>query len=523
LTAAGTHDDRDVVPRWRPFGVTVRSGETVPLSRQDVRQSPADLFDLETAFKHWPGQHTASDLVGAALVSNTTTDAANAAAQYLLDTPNVSTDAAELAEALLKRTNLSGSDQGDVERPELDFDAVRRRARELRRIVRAEPRNAVRWADLALAHTVLGHPLQAERELRTALALVGPNRFLLRAATRLYVHLDRPDVAHDVLVRDVSVLADPWLAAAELATSALCGRSSRYMRQARRLVENTSGVAPLHLAELASQVATAELRAGHSRRAKQLMIVALRQPTDNALAQAEWASANGLTLDPASLDIPRTYEARALRFSHEGDWSAAAAAGMEWLADQPFAQEAAQFTSYAASVGAGDWKLAEIAARAGLVANPDDNMLRNNLTFALANQNRADEAATQFDRVQMGSMTKRDLAIHAATSGLIRFRCGDPCRGRALYRQGIESLHEVHETDLAALATAFWAREELLSGSPQAMKAVSLAVEAARSSGAPEARLWVGRILDDANTGKLGHGATATPGASLRKPRGPSE
>ena len=34
--------------------------------------------------------------------------------------------------------------------------------------------------------------------------------------------------------------------------------------------------------------------AGRSRHAKRLMAVALREPTENALAQAEWASANGL-------------------------------------------------------------------------------------------------------------------------------------------------------------------------------------------------------------------------------------
>jgi Tfp pilus assembly protein PilF len=510
MTAAGTPESRDVVPRWRPFGSTVRSGETAPLGQDEPALVPVDLSEPEEAFRLWPGEHTAADLVSAALSSARATEPAKRAARYLLDAEGAPKNALDVAEALLSQSEGDRLPEIDKDAPHIDFEEVRRRARDLRRIVRAEPRNAVRWADLALAHTVLGHPEQAEREIRTALALAGPHRFLLRSATRLYVHMEQPDAAHDLLVRDPSVLADPWLAAAELATSTLAGQQSKYLKRARAVVEDGGGYAPRHLAELASQVATSELRAGRAKHAKRLMAVALIDPTDNALAQAEWASANGLTLDPASLDVPRTYEARALRYAHVGDWQAASNAGFDWLADEPFDQGAAQFTSYTASVGAQDWRLAERAARTGLVANPDNYMLRNNLAFALANQGQIDDAANELRQVHTAALDARELAVFEATQGLVRFRQGQVLDGRRSYQESIAALVREKEPDLAALATAFWAREEIMARTESADYAAAAAAEMAKATRAPEAALWVER-LEQLRSGSSGPDGQADP------------
>jgi hypothetical protein len=187
VTAAGTLDTRDVVPRWRPFGSTVRSGETAPLDLRSAPPASSDLTEPEEAFRRWPGPHTAADLVGAALCSAVRNETARTAARLLLGSPAVSANAADLARALLSQDDTAMSPSIDLDTPHINFPAVHARAHRLRQIVRAEPRNAIRWADLALAHTVLGHPRQAEQEIRIALAIAGPHRFLLRAAARLYV------------------------------------------------------------------------------------------------------------------------------------------------------------------------------------------------------------------------------------------------------------------------------------------------------------------------------------------------
>jgi len=268
------------------------------------------------------------------------------------------------------------------------------------------------------------------------------------------------------------------------------------MRRARKILDDSGAYAPWHLAELASQIATTELRAGRVKPAKRLMRLALVQPTDNALAQAEWASANGLTIEPVSLDVPRTYEARALRHFHAGDWQRASRAGLDWLADQPFAQEAAQFTSYVASVGAQDWQAAEHAARTGLVANPGNDMLRNNLAFALANQGRPEEAQQQLDHVASAQLEPREHAVMGATRGLVLFRRGLASQGREAYEQAVTALAGLQQRDLAALANAFWAREEILAGTDEAAHAVHAAAKRIRNSRAPEVRLWTERLAE---------------------------
>jgi hypothetical protein len=306
--------------------------------------------------------------------------------------------------------------------------------------------------------------------------------------------MDQPDSAHDLLVADRSMLEDPWLAAAELATAALAGTPPTQMKHAQRMLDKPGRFAPWHLAELASQVATTELRAGRIKRAKRLMRLALVEPTDNALAQAEWASANGLNIEPVSLDVPRTYEARALRYAHSGDWKASSRAGLHWLADQPFAQEPAQFTSYVASVGAEDWTTAEHAARIGLVSNPESQMLRNNLVFALANQHRVNDAQDELRLIARSDLGPRELAILSATQGLVDFRSGRTAEGRARYQEAVNSLARQRYVDLAALAQVFLAREEVLAGTAEAHRAVDSALELATSAGAPEARLWMERL-----------------------------
>lgn len=494
MTAAAPHDDRDVVPRWRPFGSTVRRGETTPLDVREPLAAHADLSEVETAFSDWPGPHSAADLVGSALASRSRSKPAVAAARYLVSAPAASKSARDLAGVYLAYVTDGQPVVTDDDKPELDLDAIKRRVGELRRIVRAEPRNAIRWTNLALAHTVLGHTQLAEREIRTALALGASNRFVLRAAASLYVHLDRPDDAHAILVRDPSLLADPWLLSAELATAELAELTSRHMKHARALVAEGPSMGPWHVSELASQVATTDLRAGRLKQARRLMQLALIQPNENAVAQAEWASTNGLALDPVSLDMPRTYEARALRHSHEGEWGLATQAGLDWLADQPFAVDAATFTSYAASIGAEDFRAAEYAARIGLVANPDEHLLRNNLAFALALQGRASEAAGELEHVPFHAMSGRDRATVRATRGLIQYRLGNVIAGRALYVDAIAELKREQAQDLASLAMSLWAREELSAKTAEARTILEAAAAAVAAAGSPEARLCIERL-----------------------------
>lgn len=501
MIAAGTQSDRDVIPRWRPFGDTVRSGETAALRHSNRGpKKGTGLLEQESSFLAFPGLTTASDFVGSALVASERSEAAIGAARYLVERPWAGRNSVAMAEALLREPTSRDpfTASGLVE----TYGARIKRLSRLRVIVRSEPRNAVRWVDLALAHTGLGQKEKAAREISIALAVGPSSRFVIRAAVRLYVHLDQPDRAHALLVADPTVLEDPWLAAAELSTSSLIGKTSRFTRNASFLISKRDAYAPIHTAELASQLATDELRSGRRRHARRLMELALRDPTDNALAQAEWASANGLNINLRSFDVPHSFEAKALRFSHEGDWDSAASSGLDWLTDQPFASEPADFASYAACVGAADFILAEHVCKEGLVANPSNHMLRNNLAFALGNQNRVEEASVEFHRIPAGLLTTTHQAILTATGGLIEFRAGRPDAGRKLYEEAVASLFGAGETALAAMGIVLLAREEVIARTEPSTLAFRRALDVGRAV-SPEVTLWIDRLVDE--VGRIGN------------------
>src|SRR4051812_35349231 len=125
MTAVGGKDARDVLPRWRSFGATVRSGETLPLGALRPQGHPADLSELEEAFDKAPGVHTASDLVGAALAADAAeVGVAVSAAHHILKSTDAPRAASNLAEFLLIRPDIAAARPVAPE-PALDFDGFK--------------------------------------------------------------------------------------------------------------------------------------------------------------------------------------------------------------------------------------------------------------------------------------------------------------------------------------------------------------------------------------------------------------
>src|SRR6202041_937686 len=119
----------------------------------------------------------------------------------------------------------------------------------LKRIVRRQPRSALQWTDLALAHTVLGNVESARKAIRVAIALSPDNRIVLRAAARFYVCENDLDAARSVLSSDLNrLLSDPWLLAADIAIADLADQPLKFGNRARKLLE--TDLAPRHLSEL---------------------------------------------------------------------------------------------------------------------------------------------------------------------------------------------------------------------------------------------------------------------------------
>ncbi|KRE65667.1 hypothetical protein ASG92_16945 [Arthrobacter sp. Soil736] len=359
--------------------------------------------------------------------------------------------------------------------------------------LRRRPHNPTKWVDLALAQTLLGQPGKAKRSLSTALTLAPLNRFVLRSAVRFFMHIEDPEAAQYAL-KNAKGSSDPWILAAEIASDEAAGSAPSSMKEAL-LVLASGNFSAWELSELACTVAHAEFNGGRDKRARKFLNQARPQPTENAAAQIAFESQRGgFTIRPVK-EPERRFEAEAIEARWRKDWSAAMDSGLKWQNDQPFAVEPATFLSYVAAVGAERYDIAEQAARTGRLANPQDATIANNLAFALANQDKYEEAAAILADCP-SPQDAQESAVYSATRGLVAFRGGSVEAGREGYRQAVQSCLDLGLPDKAALAASFWAREEVRAKTPSAIEIVNTAARLAGHAPSSDAEVVLARLSE---------------------------
>ncbi len=479
-------EGREVIPRWRSYEETMLIGELDPPRLSRPRAWSANRESRDEREKNWierGGWSFAAELIGSATVLGATPNAIAAAEEVLeMQTGQPLLEAA--AGRLLERS------RADTKREPIlpATPAVPTEIKRFRASLRRNPRNAIRWCELARHHTIGGHHDKAARAIQVARALAPYDRYVLRSAARFEIHRRNPDKAAFMLTVVASQTEDPWLVAAALGAAGIAGVSSTLVRTANRLLVSGRH-APLELGELASALGTIEAREGNDREARRLFRQALEDPTDNAVAQAEWASRHvaGVPVPEAASEQPESWEARAWVAAGQNNHARAVEEAWGWYFDQPFASRPAEFGSYYASIDGGYDAGAEIA-RAGLRANPDDFLLLNNLSFCLASSDQALEAEEVYSRVRPAALPDGQLPTYLATRGLIAFRLGEVEKGRSLY---VESTACGGKEVNRVIAMIMLAREELRIRSPRAAEAEERARRASKAAAHGDLDHWL--------------------------------
>lgn len=501
---------RQVLPRWRPWRLTAVLGEAAsPPPTGPAQTWPLD--SLISEYRERPHLGRASDLLTVASTYGER-DAA------LLD---IAKDVAETAKGTPLGELAAGLVEGDQERHNRSFEPEsidsRERLRRLKVILIREPRNAVRWMDLAREYLILGHPVRARRAVGAALQLAPNDRFVLRSATAFYAHQDEVDAACFLLRRSPRTRRDPWLLASLVAIEDLSKGKHHSGRDALRLLDGD--FPDTHLAELAAAIGTIELSAGSARRGRRLLKRSVVAPNENALAQVEWLSVlkNQFIADTTPELVPRAFEASARRAESLGLWVAVVQSTRLWMIDQPFSAAAAMFGSFAACESE-DWNMSREFAKAGLQSNPDNPTLLNNLAFGEVGSGNLLEAVTALERARklVGSTDQR-LAL-AATEALFLFRIGMVELGRRRYESVINAFGKVHDSEHAAKAALMLAREELMAQSDSYYAAWKRADHLARNSARPHVR-QLHQQVSLMVSGKRGAGA-ASPKSDPRALKG---
>ena len=455
--------DRRVIPRWRTFTETRRLGELDPIDFVPAR--PKVVSDFLTAkIADWRRQRTvghATDLVGAGITLGREGEVKDAAKFLLQDDSNASFWGRELAEHALWGRQDSNPDLKLTPVEKSTFNAS---IKTLRSILRAEPKDPISWVDMARSYACLGLREQADRCMKIALHLSPNNRFVLRSAGRLCIFLDDPERAHDVFRKSDRTRYDPWLLSAEIATGSIAKRPPRLVRAARGMLAGEQFL-PGQISELASALATLEFNSGTVKKSKQLFRQSLEDPTENSIAQAAWAARQrrGVTFNNEFLSRPNTFEAESWSSFQEGQWERAVQKCKLWLFDQPFSTRPSSMGSFITSVALEDYSESEVFARQGLLANPADPGLGNNLAFALINRRNYDDARNELKRFDKVVYSDVDRAVLRATNGLLEFREGSVERGRQLYESTYAIARKIKDASqimLFALALTYNTIEE---------------------------------------------------------------
>lgn len=456
--------DRKIIPRWRSFGETLKLKELGSVVRPAAHQQIITDFLLSKIID-WREHRTvghATDLVGAGLALGREAEVIEAARFLLQDDLNISPWAKELAEQALK---TPGNTDMELNPGSLSDHTLHSRVRTLRRLLRTEPRDPITWVELSRAYAILGLSEHAERSMTAALHLANNNRFVLRSASRLWVHLKDPEKAHDIIVRAEGTRYDPWLMAAEIAIGSITKGKPRFVKVARRMLKERR-FSPVHMSELASAIATLDLGSGTLKNSRKMFVQSLEQPTENSIAQAVWASreSNAIRVQAEFLDRPNTFEARARFFYSQSRWKDVIKECERWLFDQPFSSGPCEYGSYVAAVALEDHETSRKFTKWGLKANPSDFTLLNNMAFACINLNEIEEATEMLSRVHRLRLSDRDRVVLQATQGLLAFRTGAIAVGRQLYtsaRSRARKMHGEDERKLLASASVFQAIEEI--------------------------------------------------------------
>lgn len=443
-------------------------------AQQRFRSAAASAWmtKLQQNFEDGRSTHAAAELVETAAVLGRGDEVANAQTAYSRTPQSV---VAARATAITDKSPLPQIDLlDDGENLMAAYQIAGQCIGKLRSRLHKYAGQPLLWSELARHYVIVGEDKKASNAMRCALKLAGPTRYLHRAAARMYIHLGESEQALAILRSHPDLKRDPWLLSAEIATASVARRPSRHLLIAAGILDARHFPAR-HISELASAVATVELMNGNGRRAKKLFAQSLIDPTENSLAQAEWATEKDslIRIPDRAWQTPVSHEANALVSRSRRDWDSVIQTSALWLADEPYSIRPAALGSCLAFIRS-HAAAAERFASAGLYSNPQSAFLLNNRAVARAYLGRIIEAYQDLERA-LAQPSERDNPYHMATLGLVAFRSGEFELGRDCYEHSLSWFSSQKARGSMVLAFLHWLREEIHIRSDSVEEGLSVA------------------------------------------------
>ncbi len=472
---------RNVIPRWRDFDTTVAIGE-LKSSRQIVSppNQPRGNF-LAARLKDWKNNKTipfAAEVIGTAFVLGRQYEAVEVAKFIVEQKEGISESLKAIAVKILNPSVEVEIESLIDDTHNVETTYLYKRIHNLRNRLRKEPRNSIVYVDLARAYTLVDENEKAIQAISLALKISPNNRFILRSAARLMLHTKDYNQAHKILRQAEITKYDSWLLAAEISVASAVKNPTRFAKTGQKLLAENK-LSPLETTELATALAMLEIDYGKSREARKLIQKAIISPTENSLAQIEWAARNRIKLDFVDIDsfenVPLIHEAKAWEHYCNGDWKKALNESWKWFYDQPFSDRPVILGSYIASTVLGDYSESIKILEKGRTSNPNEFLVLNNLAFSYASIDDVVNAQKVFSEINTNGLDDTNKIVLAATEGLIAFRSGDLERGRVKYLNAINAAEK--DSLLQTRAYVYYAREEIRAKTQLAEDTRKIALE----------------------------------------------
>jgi len=450
--------NRQVVPRWLDYYSSCALGllRIVRVPKSFLKQSPPN-YRTEFDWLNKPSLATAVDLVAEALILKAfESKPARTAAQFILKNTALSDLLIrEIAQHFLEEPTVQQVvlNDGQIGNEMWTGIAI------LKKAVRNHPLDPIAWSDLALSYAVIGQLEKSRQTMQVAVSLGKYNRFILRSAARCYFHLQEPDRAIRLLRESELCELDPWIASAEIAISDWMGSRSSCIKSGRELIRNRN-LSPFSISELAACIGTLEIKNGSIKKGKSLIREALRDPSENAFAQAEWIATQLKTEFPIPAFIQASYEAQTRHYYRGKDFKLSFKAAEQWARFQRFSSRPLILATFLASVCLNDDQRAVSIIRKSAPTHYNSPLLMNNFAFALARSGEVATANDTLNKISNNRLSERERFTVAATRGLIYYRSGNIERGSELYRNAVNGFDKMKDSRSAAIAAYFWAFEE---------------------------------------------------------------
>lgn len=449
-------EDRRIVPLWKSFAASIPE---LKVSRKDEPQR-GDISAYINDWQRNPNIANAGDLIGAAIIQNGTDDPnVKAAVEYVLNHKDLSSNPLYSV-----ASGLHGEEMQVVE--SMDDLKHTQQIAYLKAILRNYPKDAICHVEIARLYLMLGQQEHAKYHMDWALRLDSNNRYVVRAASRYYLHEKNKEKAQQIIRACKMYKRDPWLLAAEISLSQLRGTTSRDVKRGLELIES-GNYSLFELTELCSAIGTEEMIHGAFTKSRRLFAKSLISPNDNSVAQAQWVNENNnMQVEGiGEVQVPEKFwEANAYRYFANEDYKRSLECSKRWICQEMFSTRATMYAYRIAATYMQDMEEGEKILRNSIKSNKGNNLLLNDYAYTLALNDKPEEAARQISRVKIEGEDNLEVLICAtATRGLVAFRLHDIERGHQFYREAIElSLHYTAHPYYNNSAILNYCREVLL-------------------------------------------------------------